>query len=59
MVIEGIGAWLCADPADFLQDNYLKYMGWALSDQVRTQWRCDCSGEISLVGYSPTSPACG
>ena len=23
MVIEGIGAWLCADPADFLQDNYL------------------------------------
>ena len=61
MVIDGLGAWVCADPAAFLLDNYLKYLGWALSDRVRTRrvlertypW-CDCQH----VRCSPTFCAC-
>jgi hypothetical protein len=35
VVIAGIGAWINLHPAEFLQDNYLKYIAWALSDKVR------------------------
>jgi hypothetical protein len=35
VVIQGIGSWICLHPTDFLQDNYLKYVAWALSDRVR------------------------
>ena len=38
-VIRGIGEWMSLNPADFLNDNYLKYVAWALSDRVCT----DCS----------------
>ena len=33
-VIRGIGEWMSLNPADFLNDNYLKYVAWALSDRV-------------------------
>lgn len=33
-VIEGIGNWTTMLPSDFLQDSYLKYIAWALSDKV-------------------------
>ena len=42
-VIRGIGEWMSLNPADFLNDNYLKYVAWALSDRVST----DCSWTIS------------
>ena len=35
-VICGIGEWMSLNPADFLNDNYLKYVAWALSDRVST-----------------------
>lgn len=35
VVIEGIADWTCSLPAEFLQDQYLKYVAWALSDRVR------------------------
>ena len=35
LVIEGIADWTSSLPADFLQDQYLKYVAWALSDRVR------------------------
>ena len=35
-VIRGIGEWMSLNPADFLNDNYLKYVAWALSDRVCT-----------------------
>ena len=35
LVIEGIGTWIEQMPSEFLQDNYLKYVAWALSDKVR------------------------
>ena len=35
-VIRGIGEWMSLNPADFLNDNYLKYVAWALSDRVST-----------------------
>ena len=35
VVIEGIADWTCSLPAEFLQDQYLKYIAWALSDRVR------------------------
>jgi hypothetical protein len=38
--VEGLGAWICACPADFLTDTYLKYIGWALSDRVRCVLPC-------------------
>lgn len=34
LVIEGIAHWTSSLPADFLQDQYLKYVAWALSDRV-------------------------
>ena len=34
LVIEGIAQWTSSLPADFLQDQYLKYVAWALSDRV-------------------------
>ena len=34
LVIEGIADWSNSLPADFLQDQYLKYIAWALSDRV-------------------------
>ena len=43
-VIRGIGEWMSLNPADFLNDNYLKYVAWALSDRVNR----DCSWTISL-----------
>ena len=36
LVIEGIAHWTSSLPADFLQDQYLKYVAWALSDRVST-----------------------
>lgn len=35
IVVGGIGSWMAALPETFLQDGYLKYLAWALSD------RCD------------------
>ena len=34
-VISAIGDWICLMPAMFLNDMYLKYLAWALSDKVR------------------------
>lgn len=34
MVIVGIGNWIELLPSMFLQDAYLKYLAWALSDKV-------------------------
>ena len=34
LVIEGIADWTSSLPAHFLQDQYLKYVAWALSDRV-------------------------
>lgn len=33
-VIEAVGQWIVQRPATFLDDKYLKYIGWALSDKV-------------------------
>lgn len=33
IVIESIGSWIAELPTEFLADTYLKYLGWALSDQ--------------------------
>lgn len=35
VAIQGIAAWIQLLPATFLQDQYLKYLAWALSDKVR------------------------
>lgn len=32
--IEELGMWLKTDPEDFLNDGYLKYLGWTLHDKV-------------------------
>lgn len=34
LVIQGIADWTSSMPAEFLQDQYLKYVAWALSDRV-------------------------
>lgn len=34
VVIEGIADWTSSLPAEFLQDQYLKYVAWAMSDRV-------------------------
>lgn len=48
-VIEGIGRWIRAHPADYLSDQYLKYIAWALSDKVRA---------LRLLCSASTSHAC-
>lgn len=48
VVIAGIGSWICLDPTNFLQDNYLKYVAWALSDRVR-------SHACNSLAFSPES----
>jgi hypothetical protein len=41
--LAAFGAWLASDPEHFLQNSYLKYVGWMLSDSdapaVRLQVR--------------------
>lgn len=32
--IESLGAWILSYPSLFLQDLYLKYLGWTLNDKV-------------------------
>lgn len=44
LVIEGIAHWTSSLPADFLQDQYLKYVAWALSDRV-----CHLFGSLLLL----------
>ena len=34
VVIGGIGRWIQLLPSEFLDDKYLKYIAWALSDKV-------------------------
>eukprot|EP00002_Diphylleia_rotans_P011178 TRINITY_DN2215_c0_g1_i3.p1 TRINITY_DN2215_c0_g1~~TRINITY_DN2215_c0_g1_i3.p1 ORF type:complete len:1042 (+),score=206.97 TRINITY_DN2215_c0_g1_i3:68-3193(+) len=31
--VQSIGDWICNYPFTFLQDNYLKYLGWTLNDK--------------------------
>ena len=45
LVIEGIAHWTSSLPADFLQDQYLKYVAWALSDRV-----CNSFIHLLLLG---------
>lgn len=32
--IESLGSWILSYPSLFLQDLYLKYLGWTLNDKV-------------------------
>lgn len=32
--IESLGVWILSYPSLFLQDLYLKYLGWTLNDKV-------------------------
>lgn len=32
--IESLGVWILSYPTLFLQDLYLKYLGWTLNDKV-------------------------
>ncbi len=43
VVIEGIGSWIALHPTEFLQDTYLKYVAWALSDRVSDSTLPTCS----------------
>ena len=33
LALESLGQWVCAMPGSFLDDSYLKYLGWSLSDK--------------------------
>jgi len=32
--LQELGVWMRSDPETFLNDGYLKYLGWMLSDKV-------------------------
>lgn len=34
LCIRSLGTWIASYPALFLQDLYLKYLGWTLNDKV-------------------------
>jgi cohesin complex subunit SA-1/2 len=34
LCMASLGGWIQASPDEFLQDNYLKYIGWTISDKV-------------------------
>ena len=46
LVISGLGSWIAAHPAAYLQDMYLKYIAWALSDRVQPD--CFCSTFVGI-----------
>lgn len=48
VVITGVGTWIKLHPAEFLQDNYLKYLGWALSDKVVIPALARCPMKLSF-----------
>ena len=35
--IESLGVWILSYPSLFLQDLYLKYLGWTLNDKVSSK----------------------
>jgi hypothetical protein len=37
--IEHLGAWMAKLPSYFLQDIYLKYIGWTFSDKVSSTFK--------------------
>lgn len=39
--IESLGVWVLSYPSLFLQDLYLKYLGWTLNDKVSNLNRLD------------------
>lgn len=41
--IQSLGAWIVSYPSLFLQDLYLKYLGWTLNDKV------SCIYSVSIV----------
>ena len=49
LVIQGIAHWTTSLPADFLQDQYLKYVAWALSDRVSTTAVATCISHVLLT----------
>lgn len=50
LVIEGIAHWSSSLPADFLQDQYLKYVAWALSDRDAVVRDTAVSALLELYG---------
>lgn len=34
--IQSLGVWILSYPSLFLQDRYLKYLGWTLNDKVHS-----------------------
>jgi hypothetical protein len=40
--VHEMGVWLKRHPANFLEGNYLRYVGWVLSDTVSPIYRCSC-----------------
>lgn len=49
LVIQGIAHWTTSLPADFLQDQYLKYVAWALSDRVITTAVVTCNSHVPFT----------
>ncbi len=49
LVIQGIAHWTTSLPADFLQDQYLKYVAWALSDRVITTPVVTCNSHVTFT----------
>ena len=54
LVIEGIAHWTSSLPAHFLQDQYLKYVAWALSDRVSSPTIC----MLLLIGANKLHQDC-
>lgn len=60
-VLRAFGQWLCADPGTFVQNAYLKYVGWMLNDdeaadvrlQVRRRGGCAGGGAHRSSTYEP------
>lgn len=47
--VREMGIWLKRHPAHFLEGNYLRYVGWVLSDIVCIAF----PSAFSITGYSP------
>lgn len=55
--IESLGAWILSYPSLFLQDLYLKYLGWTLNDKVlniflcsyHAAFNCSCTAQLTVL----------
>lgn len=49
LCMEELGVWLKGNPATFLNDGYLKYLGWTMHDKVSAAPLCSARASADMT----------